>query len=40
VIDYHGKRAAYYVDARELRKDLSVGYKKFLQAIEVELFGG
>jgi hypothetical protein len=28
------------VDARELRKDLSVGYKKFLQAIEVELFGG
>ncbi len=40
VIDYHGKRAAYYVDARELRKDLSVGYKKFLQVIENELFGG
>jgi len=38
VIDYHGKRAAYYVDARELRKDLSVGYKKFLQVIEAELF--
>jgi hypothetical protein len=38
VIDYHGKRAAYYVDARELRKDLSVGYKKFLQVIENELF--
>lgn len=40
VIDYHGKRAAYYVDARELRKDLSVGYKNFLQVIEGELFGG
>lgn len=39
VIDYHGKRAAYYVDARELRKDLSVGYKKFLQVIEDKLFG-
>lgn len=39
VIDYHGKRAAYYVDARELRKDLSVGYRKFLQVIEAELFG-
>ena len=39
MIDYHGKRAAYYVDARELRKNFSVGYKKFLQVIEAELFG-
>lgn len=38
VIDYHGKRAAYYVDARELRKGLSLGYKKFLQVVEAELF--
>lgn len=38
VVDYHGKRAAYYVDARELRKNLSPGYKKFLQMIEAELF--
>jgi N-acyl amino acid synthase of PEP-CTERM/exosortase system len=38
VIDYHGKRAAYYVDARELRKNLSPGYKKFLQVIEEMLF--
>lgn len=38
VVDYHGKRAAYYVDARKLRKDLSLGYKKFLQVIEAELF--
>jgi chromosome condensin MukBEF ATPase and DNA-binding subunit MukB len=39
VIDYHGKRAAYYVDSRELRKNLSLGYKKFLEMIEGELFG-
>lgn len=39
VIDYHGQRAAYYVDARALRKELSLGYKKFLQMIERELFG-
>lgn len=38
VVDYHGRRAAYYVDARELRKNLSPGYKKFLQVIEGELF--
>ncbi len=38
VVDYHGKRAAYYVDARELRKNLSPGYKKFLQVVEAELF--
>jgi N-acyl amino acid synthase of PEP-CTERM/exosortase system len=38
VIDYHGKRAAYYADARELRKGLSVGYKKFLHTIETTLF--
>jgi hypothetical protein len=40
VIDYHGRRAAYYVDTRELRKGLSVGYKKFLEMIEGELFKG
>jgi N-acyl amino acid synthase of PEP-CTERM/exosortase system len=40
VIDYHGKRAAYYVDTRELRKGLSVDYKNFLEMIEGELFKG
>lgn len=38
VIEYHGKRAAYYVDAREARRSLSPGYRKLLTFIEAELF--
>lgn len=37
-VEYHGKRAAYYVDVRQVRKTLSAGYKKLLQMIERELF--
>lgn len=38
VIEYHGKRAAYYIDAREARRNLSLGYRKLLSFIEAELF--
>jgi N-acyl amino acid synthase of PEP-CTERM/exosortase system len=37
-VEYHGKRAAYYVDVRQLRKKLSTGYRKLLAMIEKELF--
>lgn len=37
-IEYHGKRAAFYIDAREVRKTLSTGYRKLLAMIEKELF--
>ncbi len=37
-IEFHGKRAPYYVDSRELRRTLSPGYLKLLQAIEKSLF--
>jgi len=37
-VEYHGKRAAYYVDVRQLRKKLSIGYRKLLAMIERELF--
>jgi len=37
-VEYHGKRAAYYVDVRELRKTLSKGYRKLLGMNEKELF--
>lgn len=37
-IEFHGKRAAYYIDSRELKKTLSSGYLKLLQAIERDLF--
>lgn len=37
-VEYHGKRAAYYVDVRQLRKKLSAGYRKLLAMIEKELF--
>lgn len=38
VIDYHGQRAAYYVDVREARRTLNPGYRKLLMLIEAELF--
>lgn len=37
-VEYHGKRAAYYVDVRQIRKTLSSGYKKLLAIIARELF--
>ncbi len=37
-VEYHGKRAAYYVDVRQVRKTLSAGYKQLLHVIEQELF--
>lgn len=37
-VEYHGKRAAFYIDAREVRKTLSPGYRKLLAMIEKELF--
>jgi N-acyl amino acid synthase of PEP-CTERM/exosortase system len=37
-VEYHGKRAAFYIDAREVRKTLSPGYRKLLAIIEKELF--
>ncbi|WP_062064294.1 PEP-CTERM/exosortase system-associated acyltransferase [Cellvibrio sp. OA-2007] len=37
-VEYHGKRAAYYVDIRQLRKKMSIGYRKLLAMIEQELF--
>lgn len=37
-IDFHGKRAPYYVDSRQLRNTLSPGYLKLLQAMEKSLF--
>ncbi len=36
-VEYHGKRVAYYVDVRQLRKKLSAGYRKLLAMIEKEL---
>ncbi|HSC68998.1 MAG TPA: PEP-CTERM/exosortase system-associated acyltransferase [Cellvibrio sp.] len=37
-VEYHGKRAAYYVDVRQLRKNLSGGYRKLLATIEKGMF--
>ena len=37
-VEYHGKRAAYYVDVRQVRRTLSAGYKTLLTMIERELF--
>lgn len=39
VIDYHGLRAAYYIDVREARKTLKPAYRNLLDRIEAELFG-
>ena len=38
LVEYHGKRAAFYIDARKVRKTLSPGYRKLLAIIETELF--
>jgi len=38
-VDYHGQRAAYFIDSRELRANLSGGYQSLLQSVEHELFG-
>lgn len=38
VVEYHGQRAAYYVDVREARRTLNAGYRKLLTFIESELF--
>lgn len=38
LVEYHGKRAPYYIDARKMRKNLSAGYRSFLGVIEAELF--
>lgn len=37
VIEFHGKRAPYYIDARELRNNLSSGYLKLLESVEHDL---
>ena len=37
-IEFHGKRAPYYIDSRELKRTLSPGYKTLLEAIERDLF--
>lgn len=37
-IEYHGRRAPFYIDVREVRKTLSTGYRKLLNMIEKELF--
>lgn len=37
LIDFHGKRAPYYIDARVLPKTLSSGYCKLLESVENDL---
>lgn len=37
-VEYHGKRAAYYINPEMFRKNLSVGYVKLLESIERELY--
>ncbi|MDP5129742.1 MAG: PEP-CTERM/exosortase system-associated acyltransferase [Paraglaciecola sp.] len=38
-VEYHGMRAAYFIDSRELRKSLNGGYQSLLQSVEHDLFG-
>ncbi len=38
VIDYHGKRAPYYIDSRQIKPNLSPGYRKLLTIIQNALF--
>ncbi|MDX3772860.1 PEP-CTERM/exosortase system-associated acyltransferase [Chromatiaceae bacterium AAb-1] len=38
-IEFHGKRAPYYIDARSLNKTMSPGYKKLLESVQADLFG-
>lgn len=37
LIEFHGKRAPYYIDARELPTTLSSGYVKLLESVEHDL---
>lgn len=37
LIEFHGKRAPYYIDARELPNTLSSGYVKLLESVEHDL---
>lgn len=36
-IDYHGLRAPYYIDARQIRPQLSSGFQRLMDSIEYEL---
>ncbi|GAB2929953.1 PEP-CTERM/exosortase system-associated acyltransferase [Rheinheimera gaetbuli] len=38
-IEFHGKRAAYYVDSRELKQTLKPLYLNLLNMVEKEIFG-
>ncbi len=37
-IDYHGKRAPYYIDSRTIKPTLSHGYRKLLAIVQTALF--
>lgn len=37
-IEYHGKRAPYYIDSRQIKAGLSPGYRKLLAIIQSALF--
>jgi N-acyl amino acid synthase of PEP-CTERM/exosortase system len=37
-VEYHGKRAAYYINGEMFHSGLSSGYKKLLKSIEQDLF--
>jgi N-acyl amino acid synthase of PEP-CTERM/exosortase system len=37
-VEYHGKRAAYYINSDMFRKNISSGYIKLMKSIEKELF--
>jgi N-acyl amino acid synthase of PEP-CTERM/exosortase system len=37
VIEYHGQRAPYYLDGKNVRDSLSAGYKKLLLTVEKEI---
>lgn len=37
-IDYHGKRAPYYIDSRTIKTELSPGYRKLLSIVQTALF--
>ncbi|SEA58572.1 PEP-CTERM/exosortase system-associated acyltransferase [Alkalimonas amylolytica] len=37
LIEFHGKRAPFYIDARDLRSNLSPGYLRLLESVERDL---
>lgn len=37
-IDYHGKRAPYYIDSRTIKAELAPGYRKLLAIVQTALF--